>query len=265
MLFQMEHLRVPAGLWVLKPVFSASASNRRAGLGVLAEIVGLHVCGWLGVATPYGGLFRFPEDGSKLVETVAASSRAEVEEVFSLNRNLLAYCSRYIEGSILAEAALLPQRAPNALVDQAARLMAVDLFLCHHDRRIDNANTLLFEDKLVAIDHGDALAGLDRAGETGEGLARRTVLSSAVRSHFLLAWLRRRASDVDWNRIVFDLETAAQTGVDTLLAAIPPELGSAEQNHQQELHSRLRPFLLHRLQVLPDLITNLRSLVEATP
>ena len=50
LLFQMTDRGLPAGRWVLKPAFSMSASNRRAGLGVIAEIVGLVVCGWLGVS-----------------------------------------------------------------------------------------------------------------------------------------------------------------------------------------------------------------------
>jgi len=86
-----------------------------------------------------------------------------------------------------------------------------------------------------------------------------------MKSHFLLAWLRRRTSEVDWARIAQDLGTAGRDGVDAALAAVPPELGSAEQNHRQELYSRLLPFLQTRLQVLPELVDNLRSLVEATP
>ncbi len=80
----------------------------------------------------------------------------------------------------------------------------------------------------------------------------------------MLAWLRRRARDVDWSRLAHDLEEAGRAGLEPLLAAIPRELGSIEQNHRQELYSRLRPFLLRRLPVLPDLVDNLRTLVEAT-
>ena len=131
--------------------------------------------------------------------------------------------------------------------------------------RPTNSNALLLGDKLIAIDHGDALAGFDRAGETGAALASRTVLPASMKSHFLLGWLRMHASGIDWVAIEASLACVGPPGVASLLASIPEELGSAEQNYRQEIYSRLRPFLLQRLQVLPELVQNLRSLIETKP
>lgn len=206
-----------------------------------------------------------PRDTAPLLSTAPASQRSEVQEALALNKGLLAYCSRYIEGSALAEPELLPQRPSRAFLAQAARLVMLDLLLVNNDRQIDNANALLLGDKLIAIDHGDALAGLDRPGETGTSLANKTVIPSPMKAHFLMAFLRQRAGDIDWGLIEADLNRVDQTRVTGLLEDIPGELGSLEQNNRQELYSRLRPFLLHRLRMLPELFQNLRAFIETKP
>lgn len=181
-------------------------------------------------------------------------------DLLTLNQGLLGYCSRFVEGSVLAQPFLLPNRPSAAFLSLAVRLLLLDQFLFNHDRQVDNENALLFENELVAIDHGDALAGLDRAGETGGALALKTVLGPATSRHFLFGWLRRHTPRIDW-KIIVSIQPPP-TSVGALLAAVPEELGLAELNHGRELYSRLRPFLLTRLRVLPDLIQNLRTSLE---
>jgi hypothetical protein len=71
-----------------------------------------------------------------------------------------------------------------------------------------------------------------------------------------------RAQEIDWPALEADLAGLDEGHVVRLVAGIPQELGSAEQNNRRAIYSRLEPFLLRRLQVLPELIENLRTFVE---
>lgn len=199
LLARMDGGATTAGRWVIKPMFSVSAANRRPGLSLIAEVVGAEMCARLGLLTPEIGFIRFPQDSAELERLAPASLwQRECREVSSLNRGELAFCCRFVARTVLVEPDLLPSLpSMGALLVQTARIVLLDVFLVHHDRRLSNPNLLLLGDQLVVIDHGDALAGLERPGETGEGLAQRTVLPRVVREHVLFGWLKQHAEQID--------------------------------------------------------------------
>jgi hypothetical protein len=95
LLCEMEGLRGPAGLWVVKPCVVLSCATDRAESAILAELAGVEVCAWAGVLVPQIGLTRFPDPPNEEAVRLGAftadpSERQEiVREVVEVLRETL--------------------------------------------------------------------------------------------------------------------------------------------------------------------------------
>jgi hypothetical protein len=240
-----------------------STTNHREALRVLCELAGAEVCAWLGIPTPATGLVRFPRDEAELVEQVAGHEHEnEVREVFALNRDRLAFCSAYLaEGIPATEATLKHRRAEDAAFRVAEALLAADAYMVHDDRRRENPNALWWEDRLVAIDHGSAFVGLDRPGETGGGLAAKTVLAPVMREHFLYAFLCARSDQVTFAAFMDALHQVDKRGIGNVLPDWPTELEAPQWNGARDLSSRMVNFLTTRSRLAEPLANEVRLLL----
>lgn len=153
---------VDAGIWVVKPPVSVHATESRAELQVLAELVGAEVATWFGVPTPAIGLVDVPTARGP----VWASMPATVRTLFDANAGRVAFCSRFLDGAIETEPGRHRETSQGRelLRTYGARFMALDTFLLHRDRTPDRPNAVEWLGRLVAIDHGGAFAQFTEKG-----------------------------------------------------------------------------------------------------
>jgi hypothetical protein len=241
--------RGDVGLWVVKPQRVVSKGVGRQEFFVVAELAGAEVCTWAGLRVPAIGLLRFPKRETAGVSTLSEGSESEKKEVgdlFALNRDRLAFCSRFLEGAVDVLPRVLKRRVRRPEVARAAiALLLADVFMLHDDRDIENSNCVFLGDDLVAIDHGLAFAGLDRPQETGKGLAARTVFSTTKRHVARLA-ARTIPSNPAWDEIVGSLESVSDTEIKALCRGWPPELDDDNEHSVRGLRRRMLVFLSTR-------------------
>jgi hypothetical protein len=165
-LFQLEDERGNQGLWVVK----APSAHRRGELSLLQELAGADLCAWCGLLTPAIGLARFPNEPPPTDDTEVGRL---ARELYKNNAGKLAFCSRYLDSSPaveVEEGSLNDLRSVTKLARRDAMLLyALDLLIWNVDRTVRKPNALWFENRLVAIDHGNAFAGLLAVDQHGLG------------------------------------------------------------------------------------------------
>jgi len=164
----------PAGTWVIKPQHVTSMSDPRGPLSVLAELASAEVCSWAAIPTPAIALARFPPTAiadqiRRSVAHLPKPEQDEIVQIYEINRGQLAFCSRFLPDAVNVERGTFRSiRRRACLEETGVALFFVDAYLVHDDRRIENPNVMWHRDRLVAIDHGAAFAGLLRnPGMTG--------------------------------------------------------------------------------------------------
>jgi hypothetical protein len=255
LLCELEDATGPAGMWVVKPQAIMSTSDVRGPLGVLSELAGAEVCAWAGVASPRTGLVRFPAkpDIDAVHESVPdldEHQRAEIAEIYRMNRGVLAYCSRWIQDGVdLQPGSFRTRKLRDEAATAGARLFFVDAYIRNDDRTEENSNAMWYRDRIVAIDHAHAFAGLASAGATGKALAARTVVHSrsGFERHILRTPLSRSTNA--GQRLEETAELLAGTpdaDIELLTAIWPPELDSDTLGTQPGKRRHLVEFLVHR-------------------
>jgi hypothetical protein len=276
LLCQMESAAGPAGLWVVKPAIVLSRSTDRGTFGVLAELAGAEVCAWAGLLAPQVGLTHFPQriDDTALRAAMGSLDPAEYDEIVELyraNAGRIAYCGRYLgrAPNLVPSHFLRPKWRTTAVPDAVALLVA-DAYMRHDDRLRENSNAIWFKDRLVAIDHGLAFAGLTRRGTTGDDVAQRTTLHAPNFDHHVaFRAVRKLATDADWDLVTGRFEAVPGSSVSALADGWPANLDEDDQCGQAQLRSRMARFLTERGRHVRELVTVLRELVshprERTP
>jgi hypothetical protein len=132
---------------VVKPQQLVSASDERKEYLILSELAGAEVCAWAKVKTPAVGLARFPKevDERALRASLAALEDAvlieEVVEIYRINRDKLAFCSRHIPNAT----DVLPETFGTAWARKALRRSGGSLFVVDFFVRLGS--------ELVRINH----------------------------------------------------------------------------------------------------------------
>jgi hypothetical protein len=267
LLCEMEDESGPAGLWVVKPIAILSRSTDRGEFGVLAGLAGAEVCAWAGVLAPGVALTRFPDAVEESALTaIDPAERTEVLGLFRLNRGKLAFCCRFLDGAAdLKPAHLERTRRRATTLPDAVALLTADAYLRHDDRRVENPNAVWLGQRLVALDHGSAFAGLTRPGVQGDDLARHTLLHSSSFQHHVAAEAAARADDACWEAITTRLEAVEPSAVNALASGWPAELDHDSQSGQRELRSRLAAFLGERGKHVRPLVDALREMLGRMP
>ncbi|MBI2395930.1 MAG: hypothetical protein HYV09_40575 [Deltaproteobacteria bacterium] len=261
-LCQLEDASGPSGFWVVKPQHVVSRSTQRAQFGVLSELAAAEVCAWLDVPVPSLGLVRFPVDAGD-VDVPAhldERTRQEIRTTAEINAGQLAFCGRYLpEAHDLAAAVFVDGDTKAQLLDVGAKLFFLDAYMRHDDRQVENPNALWWTKRIVAIDHGNAFAGLSDTGKTGAGLAAMTVLSNVPRRHVLYESLRDVVTEVDISAAVQRLQSVADGVIDAAAAGWPKELDVRPRPRDEGLKTRLVRFLKNRRAVVPTIMDNVMA------
>lgn len=272
LLCHMETEAGPAGLWVVKPAIVLSRSTERGTFGVLAELAGAEVCAWAGLLAPQVGLTHFPRHVDQIALRAAMLSlepgeRDEIIELYRANAGRIAFCGRYLgRAPNLVPSHLLRPKWRITAVPDAVALLVADAFMMHDDRLRDNSNAIWFKDRLVAIDHGLAFAGLTRRGTTGDDVAQRTMLHAPnFDQHVAFRAIQRLAADADWDLVTGRLEAVPASYVRALANGWPADLDEDDQCGQAQLRSRMARFLTERGRHVRGLVTVLRELVSNPP
>jgi len=250
LLCEMEDETGPAGLWVVKPCIVLSRATDRGAFGILAELAGAEVCAWAGVLTPRVALTRFPAAPSEDALRIGSSAceppeRDEIVETFRVNRGRLAFCARYLEHAPdLSPVHLLRKAWRKKAVKDSVALLVADIYMRHDDRLEENPNAVWHANRVVAIDHGSAFAGLLRPGVRGEDLAKHTQPHAKnFPKHVAFDAVQRYASPRTWDAVLARLEGVPGHAVEALRSTWPPELDDDDQNGQTQLRLRLARFL----------------------
>jgi hypothetical protein len=269
-LCEMEDATGPAGLWVVKPCLTMSRGTNRGTAGILAELAGVEVCAWAGVLAPRVGLARFSAKVDEAAVRVGCSARDppeqdEIVQIFKVNQGRLAFCARYLEGAPDLSRAHLRRKAwRESSARDAVRLLVADAYMRHDDREVENANAVWHANRLVAIDHGSAFAGILQPGIVGNDLAARTVLQAPkVERHVAYEAARRYGTDADWEDAVMRLEAVPKHAIVALRASWPAELDRDDQNGQNDLRARFARFLAARGGYVRELAHVLRTATNA--
>ena len=272
LLCEMEDRHGPVGIWVVKPCVVLSRATDRGTFGILAELAGAEVCAWAGVLAPRVALTRFPDHPDAGALRIGASAvdppeREEIVEIFRANRHRLAFCVRFLEGAPdLARVHLRRKKWRSSSLADATRLLVADLYMRHDDRLEENPNAVWHENRLVAIDHGSAFAGLLRPGVRGEHLAAQTQPHAPnFAQHIAFEAVARHGTEPGWEEAVTRLEGVPPHAITALRASWPAELDHDEQNGQQRLRSRLAQFLATRSGHVRELVAVLRATMRRKP
>jgi len=268
----MEGDAGPEGLWVVKPAIVLSRSTDRGTFGVLAELAGAEVCAWGGLLVPQVGFTYFPRDVDKSALRAATASLGttefdEIVEIYRANAGRIAFCGRYLEHvPNLDPRHLIRPKWRSTAVPDAVALFVADAYMRHDDRVCENPNALWFKDRIVAIDHGLAFAGLHRPGATGDDLARHTTLHAPnFDLHVTFRAVRKHAADADWDLVTGRFEAVSAPLVTALADRWPAVLDKDDQCSQIGLRSRVVRFLIERARHVRELVSMLRDLVARPP
>jgi hypothetical protein len=244
--------------------------GHRESLFVLAELGGSEVCAWARVPTPALGLVRFPESVDvdalrKTVTSLAPGLQDEVVALHQLNRGLLALCCRHLEGAFDVLPGTFNTKARRAEVASVGMaLYFVDAYLRNDDRERDNPNLLWMYNRLVAIDHGLAFAGITGPGVTGRALARKTIIHSprGFREHVLRRALRKSNKlPIFWG-VATLLESVSQADIDRLGETWPSELNATTLEGRSGLREQLIEFLDERRAHAHEIAKNLAPFLK---
>lgn len=241
----LEEAGRPAGLWLVKPAVDGRSRGVDGQLMALCELAGSKVCAHAGVPTPSIGLVRIPEEPLDL-EPLAPDDRALVAPVLAANRGRLAFCSRWLENSEDALTAVLVRPRRRRMTRRVGySLLLVDALIRNVDRRIANPNALLWHGDLVAIDHGQAFQGIERA-EDVVAFARGRSLAFNPYDHLVVEVLRRLRRDGAFDPTEFLLVARLGDALDAVVEAWPDELDAVAKDGTT-YKTRLRSFLMQRI------------------
>lgn len=262
----MEDVVGPAGIWVVKPCIVLSRATDRGAFGILSELAGAEVCAWAGVLTPRIGLTRFPEAPSEQAIRIGCSAcdppeQDEIVEIFRTNRGRLAFCLRYLEGAVdLGRVHLRRRKWRVTAAPDAVALLIADIYMRHDDRLEKNPNAVWRDRRIVAIDHGSAFAGMQRAGVRGHDLAAHTQPHAPnFPEHVAFQAATRYGLDATWDSVLTRLENVPRHAVEALRSSWPQELDHDDQNGQSELRSRLARFLSVRGKYVREVVATVRA------
>lgn len=186
----LEEQGKPAGLWVVKAAPVDPERSPTGQLLALCELAGSEACAFAGVPTPSIGLLRLPDRLPDLAITDRVD-REVAERLLSANLGRLAFCSRWLGQAENAEHEVLAKPRRRVMVRTSGlAMLIVDVFIRNVDRRVINPNALLWRGELIAIDHGHAFDGLERA-EDVRALARSSSPAFNPHEHLLVGLLKR--------------------------------------------------------------------------
>lgn len=134
---------------------------------LLRELIGSDVVAYGGLRTPRAGLLRIPHEP---LPTDDSPDGLYARQIFERDAGKLAFCSSYVQAPAVNRTVFVHRGRMNEnVLADAVRLYAIDMFLWHGDRTVDNPNCLRLQNRLLPIDHDRVLSRVGTIDATGCG------------------------------------------------------------------------------------------------
>lgn len=217
----LEDEHGPRDTWVVKA--ACRETDRYQALA--RERFGADVAALLGLHTPATAWLLLPS-----VQPPSGVDEASIamQDVYGRDAGGAAFCSRFVDDAVRIDGTLKHGRKlPGPVVEDAIRMFALDVFLHHADRTAAKTNALARGERLIAIDHGLILAGLDKIDESGAPTYSPETLGNPNLwpRHFCSAIVRREFAHPLWSEVEAILSAFGEDDTHELAERWPDRLG----------------------------------------
>lgn len=263
LLCELEDATGDATKWIVK----SPSMYTHGATSLLREFIGSDLAALVGLLTPRVGLLRLPSTPAPTDESEAG---VRAREIFAADAGQLAFCSEKVPAPPLDQLVLSRRgRRARDLVQDAIALFCFDAMFWHYDRTTRNPNTLLFANRLVAIDHDRVCHGIEWVDEAGLSADYSALVyqpggderSADLQEHILAKFLKRYVSHPAWAAFAAQVGAITSERVAALLARWPDELDRGRSGAIVDLKADLKRFLLGRIQNASRIVEEARCVV----